>query len=159
MLPARHYGSALDVGCGLGVFTRMLAKYADTVLGEDFSGAAVEQARALSGEYTNVRYGMESVLTMDSTRCEPVDLIALLDVLYYLSPLTDSDLKSIAHNVAGLLNPGGIVLLANHCFFGLDSASRLVRAIHACFRSTKTLETVREEWHPFYLTTVLTKHT
>src|SRR5215469_13753693 len=47
-LPARSYGRALDIGCGLGVLTRMLAPAADEVLGVDFSRNAVDRAAELS---------------------------------------------------------------------------------------------------------------
>src|ERR1700674_3953562 len=60
-LPKRAYRNALDVGCGLGRFTRQLSAYADQVLGVDFSGVVIEQARKLSTLQSNVRYERGSI--------------------------------------------------------------------------------------------------
>ena len=48
MLPRRHYGNVLDVGCGLGAFTRKLAPFSEAILGIDISEAAIAQARQRS---------------------------------------------------------------------------------------------------------------
>src|SRR3954465_317898 len=41
MLPLRRYGEVLDIGCGLGVFSRRLAPHADRILGIDISSEAI----------------------------------------------------------------------------------------------------------------------
>jgi 2-polyprenyl-3-methyl-5-hydroxy-6-metoxy-1,4-benzoquinol methylase len=56
MLPQRHYRNILDVGCGLGTFTRKLAPFGEQVLGTDISGEAISQARRLSGSHLNITY-------------------------------------------------------------------------------------------------------
>ncbi len=157
MLPPRRYVSALDAGCGLGVFTRRLASAAENVLGVDISGVAIEQARTLSANYPNVRFEPASVTTLSSDAIGHFDLVVLADVLYYLPSLTKSDLASLIGQIVDLLEQNGILLLANHCFFNFDKSSKLVRRIHSIFASHSPLEMLREEWHPFYLTTVFKK--
>ncbi len=157
MLPVRPYESALDIGCGLGLLTRRLAGRADSVLGVELSSVGVENARQLSGEYANITYQQGDVRGLACSLDRQFDLIVLADVLYYLTPLSDETLKSVAEGIGGLLKPGGVLLLANHYFSSLDTQSRQVGQIHACFRWAEGLERVREERHPFFMATVLQK--
>ena len=54
-LPLRPLGSALEVGCSIGVFTRQLAMRCERVLGIDFSPRALALARARVSGLTNVQ--------------------------------------------------------------------------------------------------------
>lgn len=154
MLPRRRYRSVLDVGCGLGTFTRKLAPFAEHVLGTDISAEAIVQARRLSAEHPNVTHSQQDLL--DSSQQEAsFDLIVLADMLYYVDPLTDVRLKSIASNLSTMLAPGGLLLLVNHYFFGIDLSSRGTREIHDAFRWASRLERVAEYRRPFFLATLL----
>jgi len=92
-LPDRRYGNALDIGCGLGPFTRHLAPHADRVLGVDISEEAIQGARALSAGQPNLVFERRDVLSIGEMDRQ-FDLIALLDVLYYLSPLSADVLQA-----------------------------------------------------------------
>ena len=152
-LPNRRYASALDIGCGLGPFTRHLAPHVDEVLGVDISREAVRGARTLSAGHANLRFEQQDVLSIAEIGRQ-FDLIALLDVLYYLSPLSDSVLEAIALQVEALLAPGGILLLANHFFFGFDAASHQTRRIHDEFCESTSLGIAAEYRRPFFLATL-----
>jgi predicted TPR repeat methyltransferase len=156
-LPARPYLSALDIGCGLGVFTRMLSPFVDQVVGMELSGVAVRQAEALSSDYSNVHFAQATLLDLDADQRQPVDLVVLADILYYLSPLSETHLASIVRSVEAVLKPDGILLLANHFFFDLDPQSRLVRQIHRAFQKSHALHLLREERHPFFLVSTFQK--
>ena len=67
-LPNRQYRNALDVGCGIGPFTRQLAPYAGQVLGVDLSGAAIEVARSHSASLPNVQFEQHDVLHIGKVR-------------------------------------------------------------------------------------------
>ena len=153
-LPLRPYAHALDVGCGLGPFTRQLSRHTGDILGVDFSEVAVTQARALSAACPNVRYEQGDVLRIGEVKGR-FDLIAVLDVLYYLSPLSDDVLKSVAGQIEKLLAPGGVILLVNHYFFGFDSQSKQTRRIHNLFQQATSLRVLTEHRRPFFLTSVL----
>ena len=156
MLPRRRYRQVLDIGCGLGAFTRKLAPFADRVIGADVSAEALWQARGLSEGFDNVSFMQLNVL--DESDEEPsFDLIILADTLYYIDPLTDALLKRIVCNIASKLTPGGLMLVVNHFFFGIDAASRSTRRIHDSFRWAPILECVAENRRPFFLATLLSR--
>jgi SAM-dependent methyltransferase len=154
MLPQRPYRNVLDVGCGLGTFTRKLAPFAEHILGTDISAEAIGQARRLSAEHPNIAYSQQDVLD-NSYQEASFDLIVLADTLYYIEPLTDVGLKSIAGNLSTKLAPGGLLLLVNHYFFGVDLPSRGTREIHDAFRWASSLERVAEFRRAFFLATLL----
>jgi SAM-dependent methyltransferase len=154
MLPQRRYENVLDMGCGLGAFTRMLAPFAQNVLGTDISTEAITQARKLSAGHPNVTYSQRDML--DSPQQESAfDLIIVADTLYYLDPRTAAGLKSIVRAISSKVAPGGLVLVVNHYFFGFDMASRDTREIHDAFRWAPTLDCVAEYRRAFFLATLL----
>lgn len=154
MLPRRPYGRVLDIGCGLGPLTRKLAPFAGHILGTDISAIAIEQARSLSKAHSNIVYSQQDMLD-ETSREPPFDLIVLADTLYYLDRLTGTRLNSIIQNVASKLTPGGLLLLVNHYFFGIDKASRGTREIHDAFRGSPSLDCAAEHRRAFFLATLL----
>jgi 2-polyprenyl-3-methyl-5-hydroxy-6-metoxy-1,4-benzoquinol methylase len=155
-LPDRRYRNVLDVGCGLGPFTRELAPYADHVLGVDISQSAVEQGRRMSKSLPNLEYAqcdVQEIARLGRT----FDLITVLDVLYYISPLSSERLKSIIHQLEGLLSVGGLLLLVNHHFFTVDAASRQTHRIHNAFGASAGLHRVREHKRAFFLASLFAK--
>jgi 2-polyprenyl-3-methyl-5-hydroxy-6-metoxy-1,4-benzoquinol methylase len=154
-LPARHYRHILELGCGIGALCRALAPYAETVTGVDIAAAAVQRATHLSRIHRNVAFASADVRTFDPAG-RRYDLIVIADVLYYALPLDDTPaLEAIARRVAASLAPGGLVLLADHYFFGFDAASRRTRAIHGVFRQASMLHQRAEHRRCFYLATLL----
>ena len=155
MLPARRFRNALDVGCGLGSFTRKLAPFCNHILGTDISAEAIRQARKLSSAHSHVDYSQEDMLEQSgSPREGTFDLIILADTLYYIDPLTDARLNSIARNISSQMTPGGLLLLVNHYFFGVDRASRSTRDIHDMFPQTSICGRVAEYRRAFFLATL-----
>jgi 2-polyprenyl-3-methyl-5-hydroxy-6-metoxy-1,4-benzoquinol methylase len=154
MLPRRRYRNVLDVGCGLGAFTRRLAPFSEAILGIDISEAAIAQARQRSLGRPNIRYAVGAVLGAPAAE-EKFDLIVLADVLYYMDTRHEDGVESIAAGLASRLLPDGLVLLVNHYFFGIDAASRTTRAIHDAFRNSPLLVRQAEYRRAFFLTTIL----
>ena len=156
-LPSRSYARALDIGCGLGVLTRMLAPAVTEVLGVDFSRNAVERAAQLSVGTKNARFKQADLLHIKDLSEGVFDLIVMADTLYYLSPQTDELFVDIRDQLTGLLAPGGILLLVNHFYFRFDALSRVSRRIHDCFRNGPGLRHLGEYRKPFYLVGVLVR--
>ncbi|MGO9642714.1 MAG: class I SAM-dependent DNA methyltransferase [Candidatus Acidiferrales bacterium] len=155
MLPQRPFRRALDIGCGLGVLTRLLAPHVEEIVGVDVSQKATESASQMSTGITNVRYRQSDLRALDPASDGQFDLIVLADTVYYLSPLSDEALQSICRQVANLLVLGGTLLLANHFFFGFDRGSRLSRRIHDCFERSPGLRLTRGHRRCFYLVSLL----
>ncbi len=152
MLPNRHYGRVLDVGCGLGVFTRALAPYAERVTGIDVSTEATAQARSLSRDFNNVDFEHADLENFHSA--DRFSLVVVADVVYYLAPPLEEAARRTAATVAALLEPGGLLLLVNHYFFGIDPASRSTRRIHDAFAANSNLRSAGERRRAFYLATL-----
>ena len=155
-LPSRRYGEVLDIGCGLGVLARQLAAFGENVLGLDISITAVIEARARSPGFDNLSFVQGDIMDFKAAGRQ-FDLIVLADTLYYLAPLSDDRLKTIAAKMHDLLAPGGVLLLVNHFFFTVDPASRTTRKIHNSFRWARGLNQIAEQKCAFFLATLLEK--
>lgn len=154
-LPPCDFHRVLDIGCGLGVLTRMLSPAAEEVLGIDFSRNAVERAAELSAEMRNVRFKHADLRQISKLSEGLFDLIVMADTLYYLSPQTEELFAGVREQLAGLLAPGGILLLVNHYYFRFDALSRVSRRIHDCFCAGPGLRPLGEYRKPFYLVSIL----
>ena len=115
-------GRWIDVGCGSGVFSRILANHGADVLGVDGSSEMIEAARAGGGEPAP-RY---EVRTIKSLEVEPAgcDGVLCLSVIEYL----DDPIAGLAI-LTRLLRPGGALVLSapNRCS-GLRRAQLALRA-------------------------------
>jgi SAM-dependent methyltransferase len=154
MLPQHKYRNVLDIGCGLGAFTRKLAPFSEAILGTDISEVAITRARQLSANYSNVRYSVATALEAPGSRAA-FDLIVLADTLYYLDSPSTERIRTIAHALTSMLLPGGLLLLVNHYFFKFDRASRITRATHDIFSYGPLLTRVAEYRRAFFLATLL----
>jgi 2-polyprenyl-3-methyl-5-hydroxy-6-metoxy-1,4-benzoquinol methylase len=109
VLGTKHFQSALEVGCSIGILTSRLASRCDRLLGLDFAPSAVKAARARCAPYPGVR-----IEQMQVPRHWPqgsFDLILFSEVLYFLD---ESDLMETCAHALGSLLPGGQVLLVNY---------------------------------------------
>jgi SAM-dependent methyltransferase len=158
LLPERRFQRALDIGCGLGVLTRMLAAHADQVLGIDLSPTAVACAQQLSNGFSSVRFQQAELPDLETLAEPAFDLITMVDTLYYLPGLTEAVLESVANRLLERLAPGGLLLLANHYYFGIDRYSRETRRIHNFFGASQGLRLVDERRHAFYLASLFARN-
>lgn len=157
LLPGRRFARALDLGCGPGLFTRLLASRSDRVLGVDVSAVALAAARRHCAGLPGVTFG-EGDITADGPWMEQAafDLIVLADTVYYLpAPIADATLKDVAQRAARLLVPGGLLLLVNQYFTRWDPDSRFSARIETAFAWSAAFEPVARRRHNFWLGTVL----
>lgn len=155
LLPDRRFTATLDLGCGVGHMSRMLMSHADSVLGLDVAQGAVDFAQHNALDIPGLSFVQGDVTELSPTLDGKFDLVVLADTLYYLQPMDDALLKTLALRVQRLLAPGGVCLLANHFFSGADRDSRLSRRIHRAFAWSPGLEVMSEHRRPFYLATLL----
>lgn len=132
-------GDWLDVGCGSGVFTRMLAEAGGRALGLDGSPAMVEAARKAGG----ARFEVGRVEDVGAL-AQSFDGAICLSVLEYL-PDPAQGLKAIA----GRLKPGGrLAVSAPNRASTLRAAQRLMRPFAAAAGNTSLayLDSSRHLW-------------
>lgn len=86
-----HMNQALDVGCGTGEFTRLLAARADQVLALDLSANMIATARQRSAAFKNIDFRQADALSWGWPR-ERFDCIVSIATLHHL-PMEDVLLK------------------------------------------------------------------
>lgn len=107
MLPralSRSPGKALDVGCGEGRFCRMLKPHGIAVTGIDPTPALLAAAQARDPECMFLEAAAERL---------PFDDNAFDLVVSYLSLIDISDVQAAISEMARVLTPGGVLLIAN----------------------------------------------
>jgi SAM-dependent methyltransferase len=159
VLDERWYPSAIDIGCGEGIFTAHLVDRCDRVTAVDFSSFAIRRARRRFARDPRV-----DVRHLD-IRTEPLDrsfdLVLCAELFYYLSR---AEFEAVGGRVAGLVAPGGDLCLV-HGTSVHDAAlatggtappgSMSAAAIHDWFGRTRRLTAVRDVIRPRYRITLL----
>lgn len=107
-LKGSHFGAAFEVGCSIGVLTRMLAPKCESLLAVDVSQIALTRARRRCSALRNVAIARMRIPT-DWPEVQ-FDLILLSEVLYFLGP---EDVRKSACHTVHSLSPRGKVLLVN----------------------------------------------
>ena len=114
MLDGRRYASALELGCGSGVFTRLLAGRADHILAVDVSTMAIERARAVAAGDTCIEFRIANIMDLDFRKEGPWDLIVLSETIYYLGWLYPfCNVAWVAAELFAATRAGGRFLLVN----------------------------------------------
>ncbi len=91
----------LDVGCGTGRLTRLLAQEAEEIVGVDISPRMVEQALVLSP--ANARFRVLSLFDLATE--EQFDAVVACYVLHHL------DIREAVRVLSGVLAPGGTLVI------------------------------------------------
>ena len=95
---------ALEIGCGAGTFSRLLAERSRHVLGLDLAPEMVRIAQERSKNYLNVEYQAADVLQWDFPR-ERYDCIASIATFHHLP------LEVMLQKAKDALRPGGVLLI------------------------------------------------
>jgi SAM-dependent methyltransferase len=117
----RHYDRVLEIGCGSGCFTRLLAGIAERVVAIDIAPAAIERARTRTAEAGpgRVEFRVANIMEYDPGTDEPWDLIVLSETIYSLGwRYPFFNLGLFAYQLFAATGDGGRCLLANT--FGRD---------------------------------------
>ena len=106
-IPA-HCEAALDIGCGTGSFSRLLAWRAGRVVALDLSPRMIEVAEQRSEPYPNIQYKVA-----DATRWAPggerFDCVASIAMLHHVAA------EEMLARMAGLLKAGGTLAVLDLC--------------------------------------------
>jgi 2-polyprenyl-3-methyl-5-hydroxy-6-metoxy-1,4-benzoquinol methylase len=74
---------ALEIGCGMGSFSRLLSQKADRVLALDLSPEMIKSAKQRSTEYSNIEYQVADVMAWDFPK-EGFECIVSIATLHHL---------------------------------------------------------------------------
>ena len=152
---AKVAGNWIDVGCGSGFFSRILAQAGAEVLGVDGSAAMIAAARGFPGPAPAPRYEVGTVEEL-AQESGAYDGALFLSVMEYLENPSAS-----LGAVAALLRPGGtLILSAPNRHSGLRRMQRSLRTLAAAFGSKAFpyLASSRNAWSRAELTALAKAH-
>ncbi|HEX7176494.1 MAG TPA: class I SAM-dependent methyltransferase [Pyrinomonadaceae bacterium] len=95
---------SLDIGCGAGVFSRLLAKSSERVLALDLSPNMIRIARERSASFPNIDFQVADVMTRELP-AERFDCIATVATLHHL-PMTE-----VLPKIKSALKVNGVLLI------------------------------------------------
>jgi 2-polyprenyl-3-methyl-5-hydroxy-6-metoxy-1,4-benzoquinol methylase len=146
----RHFTSGLEVGCSIGILTRMLAPRCDTLLGVDIVEDPLKAARSRCAHQPHVRFERMQVPVEWPPR--RFDLTVFSEVLYFLSP---ADIERCAKHVRASLLPAAIVVLVNWLGQTDDPTPGNEAAERFIIATAGSLTVARRERHEGYRLDVL----
>jgi SAM-dependent methyltransferase len=121
-LPER-LGEALEVGCGAGEFSRLLAERCERVVAVDLSPRMIEAATARSKDHPNVEYLVADAASWEFPS-ERFDCAASIATLHHLP------LGPMLAKMRNALKPGGTLILLD-LYRARTAADRVVSALAA----------------------------
>jgi SAM-dependent methyltransferase len=120
ILAGPRYAKALEIGCGGGVFTRLLAQIVDEVVALDISSAAIARAKTTRMGPGSTEFRVANIMEYDTRAEGPWDLVVMSDTIYYLGWLYSFfDVGWLAMELFSATRVGGQLLLAN-CYGDVD---------------------------------------
>ncbi len=111
-LEGRQFRSALELGCSIGVLSRMLAACCDRLVGLDLAEAALERARLRCAglDHVVLRRAVLPDDWTDPAQHGAFDLVVVSEMLYFLVP---DDIDRLAHLCVAASLPDCTMLLVN----------------------------------------------
>ena len=143
-LGPRHFATALELGCSIGVLTEQLAGRCDRLVALDAAPSAVRCARERLAGAPGVT--VRCALVPEDLPPGPWELVVASEVLYYL----DAELLDVAvGRLVRDLAPGGL-LLAVHWTGTAASHALAADDVHARLLTAPGLRAVYAETHERY---------
>ncbi len=125
-LPLQSYVNGLELGCSVGVLTKLLAARCWNLLATDVCGLALSQARARCASWPNVR--CERYQLPHQYPQGVFDLIVVSEIGYFFSV---NDLATLRGRIADSLEVNGHLLLVH--FTGETSYPLTAAEVHRSF--------------------------
>jgi SAM-dependent methyltransferase len=116
VLEGARYPRVLELGCGAGQFTRLLARLADHVVAFDIAPSAIARARAAEPDGTTIDYRVGNAMDYGWRSDVPWDLVVMNETICYLGWLYPFfDIAWLASELFAATNGTGRLLMANTC--------------------------------------------
>jgi SAM-dependent methyltransferase len=114
MVKDRRYTRVLEIGCGAGRFTQLLASTADRLVALDVAPTAIGRALAMKAKPGVVDFRVANIMDYDPRAEGPWDLIVMSETIYYLGWLYPFfDVAWLAAELYAATRTGGRILMAN----------------------------------------------
>lgn len=97
--------TAIDLGCGTGGFTRLLAARCERVIGLDLSPRMLELARARSSQWSTIEWRTADFMDQTALGAATYDVVSAVATLHHMP------LESSLARAAALVAPGGVLLV------------------------------------------------
>lgn len=98
--PQPRFSKCLELGCSIGVLTKLLAARCDAIVAIDTSARALEEAKKICA---GLNVDFRQAYLPEGEIGEGYDLVVASEVLYYLDA---PSLGALATRLAGLVKPG-----------------------------------------------------
>ncbi len=99
-------GSALEIGCSVGVFSQLMARNFDKVTAIDVSKEALRAAVEHNRDETNIRFLHDDLRSLGLS--DRYDVIVCADVLYYIR---EKDARRVCGQLDRHLAPNGVIVM------------------------------------------------
>jgi 2-polyprenyl-3-methyl-5-hydroxy-6-metoxy-1,4-benzoquinol methylase len=130
-IPNPSGASALEIGCGVGRFSRALSKRFNNVVAVDVSEEMIRKARELHPmeEYTNLKFQANDGKSLSFLSLESIDFIFSYEVFQHM-PSYEVILKNF-QNIQKVLKPTGIAFihLRTESFFSANTIKKFLKKI------------------------------
>jgi SAM-dependent methyltransferase len=124
--------AALDIGCGIGRIERALAPYLGAITGIDLSPAMVVEARRRCGGLGNVELACCGGADLSQFAGRRFGLVLAIDSFPCLVATDPAIAERHVADAAGLLDPGGALVIFNYSYRGsLDTDRADIAALAA----------------------------
>lgn len=107
-LPRQNYENALEIGCSIGVLTKLLAERCRHLLATDVSQKALDKAIERCSKLDNISF--ERLSFPNELPEDIYDLIMISEVAYYLSP---KDWEFAMNSLSAKMQPGTNLVLVH----------------------------------------------
>ncbi|GAV74409.1 Methyltransf_11 domain-containing protein/Methyltransf_23 domain-containing protein [Cephalotus follicularis] len=143
LLPPYEGKSVLELGAGIGRFTRELALKAGQLLALDFIESVIKKNESDNGHHKNVKFMCADVTSLDlKISEESMDLIFSNWLLMYLS---DEEVEKLAERMVKWLKVGGFIFFRESCFHQSGDSKRKYNPTH--YREPRFYTKVFKECH------------
>ena len=99
-----HSQTILDLGCGVGQFSRLISRKADNLVALDLSPKSIETAKQRSYQFNNIDYQVADISQWQFPQ-EHFDVITSIATVHHLS------LNKLLPKLQTALKPGGMLLI------------------------------------------------
>ncbi len=114
-LGRKDFENGLELGCSVGVQTKLLAELCESLVAADISDIAVQEAKLTCTDYSNIEFRVQDVSKKFPDGI--FDLITLCEIGYYFSKPA---LLNVFKNIDAAMKPNGRLLLVHWTGFVPD---------------------------------------